>query len=82
MKRLLVLAICSTILLAGCVNENNENSESTEIEKITFKLVADNDTGIIYIKNYTTNNNYVFTPYYSKNGKLCRYDGDTIVEVE
>lgn len=78
MKRLLALAICG-VLLTGCANEN---LESVEIENTTFDLVSDHDTGIIYIRNRTHGGCYVYTPYYSKNGKLCRYVDKQIVEVE
>lgn len=79
MKRLLALAICG-LLLTGCVDD--ENLESVEIENATFDLVSDKDTGIIYIENHTYAGRSVYTPYYSKNGKLCRYIDKQIVEVE
>ena len=79
MKRLLALVICSILLLTGC---SNENLESIKIENTTFDLVSDKDTGIVYIKNYTYCGNYVYTPYYSKNGRLCKYDDGEIVEIK
>lgn len=80
MKRLLLI-ILLLMCLTGCV-------ESTETEyvqvdyTITFNLVSDPQTNIIYIKNNTDNNKPVYTPYYSKNGKLCRYVDGEIKEVE
>jgi len=79
MKKIIVVILCSIFLLTGCTNKN---LKSVEIENITFDLVSDSDTGIIYISNYTTNGYRIYTPYYSKNGKLCRYDDGRIVEVE
>ena len=82
MKKLSVialLAIISGFIICGC---SSEKSESTEIENTTFTLVSDRDTGIIYIKNFTYAGHRIYTPYYSKNGKLCRYDDGRIVEVE
>ena len=80
MKKIIAATLCGIFLLTGCTDEN---VESVEIESTTFDLVSDKDTGIIYISNYTTNSYRIYTPYYSKNGKLCRYDDDgIIVEVE
>ena len=79
MKKIITVVLCGIFLLTGCANEN---LESVEMENTAFDLVSDNDTGIIYIRNYTKGGNYVYTPYYSRNGKLCRYDDGRIVEVE
>lgn len=79
MRKIIALTLCGIFLLTGCTNEN---IESADVENTTFDLVSDCDTGIIYIKNYTYMGNYVYTPYYSKNGKLCRYDDERIVEVQ
>lgn len=80
MKKIITVVLCGIFLLTGCTN--SESVESAEIKSITFDLVSDHDTGIIYIENYTTSGISVYTPYYSKNGKLCRYDDGRIVEVE
>lgn len=79
MKKIVAVALCSIFLLTGCTNEN---VDSVDIENTTFDLVSDRDTKIIYISNRTYDSRYVYTPYYSKNGKLCRYDDGRIVEVE
>lgn len=79
MKKIIAVALCSIFLLTGCTNEN---IDSVDIKNTTFDLVSDHDTGIVYIKNYTYGGNYIYTPYYSKNGKLCRYDDGRIVEAE
>lgn len=79
MKRIIAVVLCSIFLLTGCTNEN---IDSVDIENTTFDLVSDHDTGIVYIRNETYSGWPVYTPYYSKNGKLCRYDDGRIVEVE
>lgn len=79
MKKIIIAALCSIFLLTGCADEN---VDSVEVKNTTFDLVSDHDTGIIYIRNSTYNMNFVYTPYYSENGKLCRYDDGKIVEVE
>lgn len=79
MKKIMAVVLCGIFLLTGCANKN---IESVETESITFDLASDRDTGIIYIKNNTYGNHYVYTPYYSENGKLCRYDDGRIVEIE
>lgn len=78
MKRIIAVALCSIFLLTGC----DENVEPVEIENTTFDLVSDRDTKIIYISNRTYDSRYVYTPYYSENGKLCKYNDGRIVEVE
>ena len=79
MKKIVAVVLCGIFLLTGC---SNEKLESLKIESTPFDLGSDCDTGIIYIKNCTYDGYYVYTPYYSKNGKLCRYDNGSIVEVE
>lgn len=79
MKKIIAIVLCSVFLLTGCADEN---VDSVKIENTTFDLVSDHDTGIIYIRNRTHGPCYVYTPYYSKNGKLCKYDDGRIVEVE
>lgn len=78
MKKIIAVALCGIFLLTGC---SYANVDSVEIENTSFDLVSDHDTGIIYIRNPTTHGYYVYTPYYSENGKLCRYDDGRIVEV-
>ena len=68
--------------LTGCEDVNTTSIPAQADYDITFNLVSDPETGIIYIKNYTYHGNYVYTPYYSKNGKLCRYVDGEIKEVE
>ena len=79
MKKIIAVALCGIFLLTGC----GENVDSVDIEEnTTFDLVSDHDTGIIYIKNRTYCGFFVYTPYYSENGMLCKYKNGKIVEVE
>ena len=80
MKKIIIVALCGIFLLTGCTDENVDPVNN--VGTTAFDLVSDHDTGVIYIKNYTYNGCYVYTPYYSKNGKLCRYNDGKIVEIE
>lgn len=81
----LLLFIC-LMCCSGCEYES-ENLESRAerrvIEYVDFSqdVVADADTHILYIYHNDAGNNAVLCPYYSKNGKLCRYEDGKIIEV-
>lgn len=81
MKRLLLITLL-LMCLTGCEDVNTTSIPAQADYDTTFNLVSDPETGIIYIKNYTYYGNYVYTPYYSKNGKLCRYVDGEIKEIE
>jgi hypothetical protein len=73
---------------SGCEYES-ENVESRaergviEYVDFTYDIVADEDTHILYIyHNPPSGSNDVLCPYYSKNGKLCRYEDGKIIEVD
>lgn len=88
MKKLIVslLLIC-LMCCSGCEYES-ENIESRaergtiEYIDFTYDILADEDTHILYIYRNGAANNSVLCPYYSKNGKLCRYEDGKIIEVE
>lgn len=87
MKKIIVMMMC-ILFLTGCTSENVENEsiesmnvENESIELVTFDLVADSRTKIIYIKNYTYAGHRIYIPYYSENGKLCKFVDNKIVEV-
>lgn len=85
MKKLIfcVLIIC-LIFCTGCTEENlDSRAEQGLIEYVDFtvEIVADKDTHILYIK-YSSGYEGYLSPYYSKNGKLCRYEDGKIIEVE
>ena len=84
MKKLIfcVLIIC-LIFCTGCTEENLESrAELGQIEYVDFTedIVADKDTHILYVEINHGNSSYL-SPYYSKNGKLCKYEDGKIIEV-
>ena len=85
MKRLILCALIICLLFcSGCTKENLESrAEQGSIEyfDLTYHVVADEDTHILYI--FCDGNNAAYIcPYYSKNGKLCKYEDGKIIEVE
>ena len=85
MKKLIfcVLIIC-LIFCTGCTEENLESrAELGQIEYVdlTEDIIADKDTHILYVYYIRGNIGYL-SPYYSKNGKLCKYEDGKIIEVD
>lgn len=85
MKKLIlcVLMIC-LLFCTGCTEENLESRAEQgliEYEDLTYYVVADEDTHILYIYHNGNHTGYI-CPYYSKNGKLCKYEDGKIIEVE
>lgn len=82
----LLLLIC-LICCSGCEYDESENIESRAERGVikyvdfSYDVVADEDTHILYIYHNGQSNNAVLCPYYSKNGKLCRYEDGKIMEV-
>lgn len=79
MKKLIAAVMC-ILFLTGCAPGNLENVNKFA-GSTTFTLVSDRNTNIIYIRNRTYGTNYIYTPYYSENGKLCKLVDDRIVEI-
>ena len=84
-KILLSLLIVCLMCCSGCAESENIESraerEAIEYVEFTYNVVADKDTHILYIYHHNNNTAYL-CPYYSKNGKLCRYEDGKIIEVE
>lgn len=86
MKKLIlcILIIC-LLCCSGCVESENLESRAEqgtiEYEHFADKVVVDEDTHILYIYFNVGESTYM-CPYYSKNGKLCRYEDGKIIEVE
>ena len=58
-------------------NAKSSSNFSAEISVKHFDdLVANESTGIVYIET-----NGTYTPYYSSNGNLCRYDNGKLTEI-
>lgn len=85
MKRFIlsVLIIC-LLCCSGCVESENLESRAERgailYVDFTDDIVADKDTHILYYR-YVRDGGVVLSPYYSKNGKLCRYEDGKIIEV-
>ena len=83
MKKILLILVSVAVVLTGCkADVSNANGtispvyiDNTKTYK-TFYLVYMPDTHVLY---YT--GTYTLTPYYSENGKLCRYEDGKIVEI-
>ena len=70
--------------------------ETVQMEYSDFTLVTDEKTGIVYIDNkirtgvdnddfhFSLNTQYwhIYTPYYGRNGKPCRFVDGKVVEIE
>jgi hypothetical protein len=86
MKKLIlcVLIIC-LLFCSGCTEDVTLESKAElgqiEYEDLTEYVVADKDTHILYIYFDIGNTGYL-SPYYSENGKLCKYEDGKIIEVE
>ena len=85
MKRLiLIILIICLLCCSGCLESENLESRaekgSINYLDLTYDVVADEDTHILYIYHHGNNTAYI-CPYYSKNGKLCRYEDGKIIEV-
>lgn len=83
-KLILCVFIICLLFCSGCTEENLESrAEQGLIEYVDFteSIVADKNTHILYI-HYSAGYEGYLSPYYSKNGKLCKYEDGKIIEVE
>lgn len=85
MKKIIlcVLIIC-LLFCTGCTEENlASRAKKREIRyvNLTENIIADKDTHILYVY-YSGGNQAYLCPYYSENGKLCKYEDGKIIEVE
>jgi len=81
-KFILCVLITCLLFCSGCTEENLESrAEQGLIEYVdlTEDIVADQDTHILYVY-YSYSG--CLSPYYSENGKLCKYEDGKIIEVE
>lgn len=94
MKKKLLLVACA-LILTGCAEIDEHDIKATptvgnvQMEYSDFDLITDQKTGIIYIDNMIVtfddgwkHYNHVYTPYYGKNGKPCKFVDGKVVEVE
>lgn len=85
MKRLILCALIICLLFcSGCAEpvtlESKAELGQIMYEDLTEYVVADKDTHILYIK-YSNGYRGYLSPYYSENGKLCKYEDGKIIEV-
>lgn len=85
MKKFILCALITCLLFcSGCTEKNLESrAEQGQIryEDFTEDIIADKDTHILYIM-YSNGYRGYLSPYYSENGKLCKYEDGKIIEVE
>lgn len=72
MGKKLILCIIICIISVGC-NRQSILLQDTLFNKINTNLIYDKNTKIIYYYN-ETHYYFVSIPYYSENGKLCKYN--------
>lgn len=86
MKRLILctLIIC-LFCCTGCTEDVTLESKAEQgqirYEDLTEYIIADKDTHILYVR-YSAGYKGYLSPYYSENGKLCKYEDGKIIEVE
>jgi len=94
-RKVMILAMLACLALTGCEESDIEVTptvDTVQIEYSDFNLVTDKKTGIVYIDNIIrtgaddnfkfTDRWHIYTPYYGRNGKPCRFIDGKVVEVE
>lgn len=77
-----LLVIC-LLFCSGCDSTSlNSRAEQGDIDYVNFAsvVVADSETHILYIR-FSDGEGCGVSPYYSKNGKLCKYEDGKIIEL-
>lgn len=85
-RKIFVLFTIVCLILTGCEAEPTPSMVDVSMEYSDFNLVADSKTGVVYIDNEFDYEGgfpaHVYTPYYGRNGKPCRFVDGKVVEVE
>ncbi len=91
-RKVMILAMLACLVLTGCEAEPMPSMIDVSMEYSDFTLVADSKTGIVYIDNIIrtgaddnfkfTDRWHIYTPYYGKNGRPCKFIDGKVVEVE
>lgn len=82
-----VLLLSCACLLSGCDTAPYRTPVEDSIEYSDFNLVVDDKTKIVYIDNAIDSGDkglytyHVYTPYYSENGYLCKFDNGKMIEI-
>lgn len=88
----IVIIACSIVGIVYKTKQTTDNEEpaieAVQMEYSDFDLVVDEKTGIVYIDNVfktsynsVIHTNHIYTPYYSENGKLCKFDDNQLIEI-
>ena len=81
-----VLLLLCVSILSGCDTAHN-TQVGNSIEYSDFNLIVDNKTKVVYIDNTIDAGDnklftyHVYTPYYSENGYLCKFDDGKMIEI-
>lgn len=88
-RKVMILAMLACLALTGCEESGIEvtpSVETVQMEYSDFNLVTDSKTGIVYIDNKFDYQGglpaHVYTPYYGKNGRPCKFIDGRVVEIE
>lgn len=92
MKKAICLLVISCLFLTGCEESDvkvTPSVETVQMEYSDFDLITDQKTGIIYVDNVIVtfddgwrHYNHIYTPYFGKNGKPCKFVDGKVVEIE
>ena len=76
---LMVLLLMLLLVCGGCGDSLQDKAEKGMLpyEDLGYLVVADKDTHILYYEN----GDGAMCPYYSTNGKLCKYEDGHIIEI-
>ena len=88
---IIVIVACSigAIYKEQTTDNTKPTIEKVQMEYSNFDLIVDEKTGIVYIDNIIQtsyngiiHDNHIYTPYYSKNGKLCKFNDNQLIEID
>ena len=92
-RKIFVLFVIVCLVLTGCEDlevTTTPSVSTVQMEYSDFDLIMDQKTGIVYIDNAIKTGEsdgfhewwHIYTPYYGRNGKPCRFVDGKVVEVE
>jgi len=91
-RKIFALFSIACLVLTGCEDVKVTTTPSVsavQMEYSDFDLITDQKTGIVYIDNVVVtfddgwkHYNHIYTPYYGRNGKPCRFVDGKVVEME
>ena len=72
-----IVAICANFHTTNESLSSKAEQGLIQYEDLSYEIIADEETHIMY---YQFSKEYM-SPYYSKNGKLCKYEDGKIIEI-